>query len=932
MAALLTLAAAGPLLAHGEVEVHLDPIVEHVGVRLPETVDDRKLNRAYGKLAKSFGAEEQDGLADDLKKLSAAAKQCRKALAADGTLIGLLDGAINEADGVLDARPAEAEELVDGILGESGRAKVEKILLKARSAHEEGGDSPDRVQRLGLFGKAERGYTKAEKVAQRLVDRQGGPLPQFLQPTPGHIYTFIGTGDAGHNGEGLSQRRSSLYWVEEVKFGPDGLLYLLDWNNHMVRRLEADGTLGRVCGAGTPGDSEGPALQTQLNHPSAVDFGPDGRIYIAAWHNHKVKVFDPKGPGTADDVVYTIAGGPAGNSGNGGPATDARFNLLPGVLLLPEGHAFGGGDLLVTDASNQAIRIVRLATDPVADTNVAGVPVQTGSVERVIGIGVQGRDGDGGPASEAKVGFSRSQNAESDGRMTMDGDGNLYFVSGAEHCVRMVTPDGTISTVAGTGTAGYSGDGGPATLARLDFPGDMAVASDGTIFISDQNNHCVRRVGPDGVITTVCGSPGTPGYGGDEGPASAALLHRPTGLELDGDGNLYVCDKGNSVVRVIASAAPGALMVPRAPYRLPHTRRGAPPAPGAPGTISTYAGSGRAAFNGDGLLARQTDFYWPQNVTVAPGSGLLYVVDWNNHRVRRIEADGTVRTVMGVGELGDTQGPALEVRMNHPTDLAFSPLDDELYVAGWHVDRIKKLVSSTNTVVTVNKPNGLRTFSGDGLHVSGAELNLPSGVKFDGAGNMYIADEGNRRIRRVDAISGIITTIVGDGVAGFEGDGGPGLSARLNLPVGQSAQPAGRVCVDPTDRYLYIADTDNHRVRRYDLQEDVITTVAGNGVAAFAGDGNLATDASLSSPVDVDCDAAGNLYICDRDNHAVRRVDIVTGAITTVAGTGQQGYAGDAGPATAARLFLPCGVFVDRSSGRLYIADTFNSVIRVVWE
>ena len=316
-----------------------------------------------------------------------------------------------------------------------------------------------------------------------------------------------------------------------------------------------------------------------------------------------------------------------------------------------------------------------------------------------------------------------------------------------------------------------------------------------------------------------------------------------------------------------------------------------------------------------------------------PATGQLYVVDWNNHRIRRVEDDGLVRTVVGVGELGDTYGPALLARMNHPTDIAFHPVTGDLHVATWHTDKVKRVDSTTNELVAVNKPDGRRTFSGEDGHVSLAELNLPSSVKFDPAGNAFIADAGNRRVRRVDAITGIIDTIVGTGEAGFTGDGEHGTLATLNLPVGQSAQPAGRICLDSSGTRLYVADTDNHRIRVVDLATGVIDTFAGNGTPGFSGDGLLAKDASLHSPVDVDCDAAGNVYVADRDNHCVRRVDLATGVITTVAGTGNaSGRSGDGGPAADARLFLPCGVFVDRSNGRLFVADTFNGVIRVVWE
>jgi sugar lactone lactonase YvrE len=922
------LANAAP--AHEGATLDLSALLQHASDQAAATVaGPRKEHAAWVGLAKALLKADRPGLADDLKKLSRSTAAAAGTLSADGALKGLLDDALAEAEDVLGDLAADAEVLI-GKVEAKGRPKLERIAVKARDRFLEGRSAGlTRKVRLKIWGKSAKGFALLDDKADRAIDRQGGPVPATFAAQPGTVYTVAGTGSGGFNGDGKAARRTSLYWVEEIKFAPDGRLFILDWNNHMLRRMEADGTITRVCGAGIPGDSEGPALATELNHPSSVDFDGTGRVFIAAWHNHKVKVFDPTG---AAPVVYTIAGGPAGNSGDGGPATDARFNLLPGVLFLPAGHPLGAGNLLATDATNQCVRIIRLATDPVTAVNVAGVTVQTGTVDRLWGTGVQGHDGDGGQGSAARLGFSKSQNAESDGRMALDAQGNVYVVSGVEHVIRRVAPDGTIATVAGNGTPGFSGDGGPATSAQLNFPSDVAVAPDGTFFVSDQLNHVVRRVAPDGTITTFAGVPGETGYSGDGGAPAAARFHRPTGLELDAAGNLWICDKENSVIRVVASAAPGGLQVPEAPYTLPRAALGVPPSRGPAGTIDTYAGTGASSFSGDGLPARETDFYWPQDVTLHPALGLLYVVDWNNHRIRRVEDDGTVRTVVGVGELGDTNGPALEVRMNHPTDVAFNPVDEDLYVASWHTDRVKRLLGATNEIVTVNKPDGKRTFSGDGGPISQAELNLPSSVKFDAAGNMYIADEGNRRVRKVDAGTQIVTTIAGTGTAGFSGDGGQATAAELNLPVGQSAQPAGRVCLDPSDRWLYVADTDNHRVRRIDLQTGIIDTYAGNGTAAYAGDGGPAIAASLSSPVDVDCDAAGNLYVCDRDNHSVRRVDFATKEIATVAGTGAPGYAGDGGPGAEAALFHPSGIFVDRATGRLLVADTFNSVIRVVWE
>jgi sugar lactone lactonase YvrE len=234
---------------------------------------------------------------------------------------------------------------------------------------------------------------------------------------------------------------------------------------------------------------------------------------------------------------------------------------------------------------------------------------------------------------------------------------------------------------------------------------------------------------------------------------------------------------------------------------------------------------------------------------------------------------------------------------------------------------------------------GARNYTGDGGPALSATMNIPSSVKFDAAGNWYVGDEGNRRVRFVDAATGTMTTLVGSSNPISQlGDGGPALQASLNFPVGQSAQPGGRVCLSPDDRWLYIADTLNHRIRRVDLEDPqrTITTFVGTGTAGFSGDGGQATAAQIDFPTDVDCDAAGNLYIADQENDCIRRVDAATNVITTVVGTGGAGgYSGDGGLAAAAKLSRPSGLFVERTgprAGRIYVADTYNGVVRVVWE
>jgi uncharacterized protein (TIGR03437 family) len=275
----------------------------------------------------------------------------------------------------------------------------------------------------------------------------------------------------------------------------------------------------------------------------------------------------------------------------------------------------------------------------------------------------------------------------------------------------------------------------------------------------------------------------------------------------------------------------------------------------------------------------------------------------------------TIKTVAGTGVAGDQGdgGSALEAQLHNPSSLWLDS-SGNLFIADQFNSRIRKLSGGTLSTVA---GKGTRGFSGDSGPATSAEISFPLGVAVDSAGNIYIADSTNHRVRRV-ATGGTITTIAGTDLIGFAGDGGEAAAARINFPAGIAVDPAGN---------LYFSDSQNQRVRKVS-SSGVITTYAGIGVPGWGGDGGPATAALINNPSGLAADAAGNLYICDTDNGSIRKVT-PDGIITTVAGSGVNGYSGDGGPATAARLNSPKGVAVD-AAGLVYIADTLNSRIRVV--
>ena len=299
--------------------------------------------------------------------------------------------------------------------------------------------------------------------------------------------------------------------------------------------------------------------------------------------------------------------------------------------------------------------------------------------------------------------------------MALDGSGNLYIADTDNNRIRKVSATGVITTVAGTATAGFSGDGAAATAAQLSIPTDVALDGAGNLYIVDNNNHRIRKVDSAGVITTVAGT-GTAdtqgrirgGFSGDGGAATAAQLAYPRKVALDGAGNLYIADSGNDRIRKVS----------------------------ATGVITTVAGTGMAGFSGDGGAATAAQLYSPYGVAL-DGAGNLYFADNRNERIRKVDSAGVITTVAGTGIYG---------------------------------------------------------FSGDGGAATAAQLNSPYGVALDGSGNLYIADTSNQRIRKVDS-AGVITTVAGSGIFGFGGDGGAAVAAQLKLPFGVAVDGAGNLYI-----------------------------------------------------------------------------------------------------------------------------------------
>jgi hypothetical protein len=354
-----------------------------------------------------------------------------------------------------------------------------------------------------------------------------------------------------------------------------------------------------------------------------------------------------------------------------------------------------------------------------------------------------------------------------------------------------------------------------------------------------------------------------------------------------------------------------------------------------PGTACTWLGTpGSDGFTPDGAHRLEMDVYWTMDALFA-SDGTVWFDDWNNHLVRRVLDDGTVETMVGwtdpifpgdgvPGEPGAERtndgAPGTDVQLNHPTDLVELP-GGEVLIMAWHNHKLRSVDPDTGMVRILSGRGA--GFIGDGGPAATALFKQPSALVLDDDGNLYIGDQQNFRVRRIDA-GGTIDTIAGNGVQGYGGDGGMAREASINWEAGSNPEPSGSLAV--TGDRLYIADTLNHRIRVLDLATGVIDTLAGTGEPGLSGDGGPAAEARLNEPRGLEIGPDGDLYIADTDNHVVRAVDLDSGTIRRVAGTGELGISDEGEPALDSRLRRPFGIEFD-PDGNLFIMDTLNSRI-----
>jgi sugar lactone lactonase YvrE len=769
------------------------------------------------------------------------------------------------------------------------------------------------------------------------------------------IYTIGGSYTWGYSGDGGPATFAELagLWGGVAVDGA-GNVYTADSQDNVVRKIAAGtGIITTIAGTGVAGHTgdNGPASTAELWTPSSLAVDGKGNLFIAETGDNVVRRVDA-GSGT----ITTFAGNPTGTGSLGGPATSYPLGSISGIACDITGNLYIG-------ESNDLVE-VNAGTGNITETEIVGRAIgSTGSVFGISGIAVDSRGniyasdegfsvvrkitpqgvvsifagslygasgGDGGPATSARLNMPAG--------VAVDGAGNVYIADNFDLTIRQVNTSGIINTIAGILNDQYSagGDGSPATDVGLWYPQVIAADAAGNVYFADQATFKIRKItAPAAPPSTAAAAPVfSQAAGTYPGAQTLTMTDATPGAEiyvsLNGSAPTTNDQGYHSPIEITGSVTVQAIAL--APGYLTSAPVSATYIITTPPTtlISTVAGNNKYGFLGAGGPATSASIGQPQAVTF-DAAGNLYIADPANYLVWEVSAStGNIAIVAGTGTSGNgpNGGQATATELGQPYGVAIDK-SGNLYIADRTNGRIRKVATQTGVITTIAGP-GVSSTLGDGGPATSAYLGTLGGIAFDKAGNLYIADSnlivGNAftgRVRRIDANTGIITTVAGGGPLGQLGDGGLATSAYLLYPDDLTFDAAGN---------LYITDSNNERIRKVNASTGIITTIAGNGAIGGSGDGDgdggLATAAKIGVGQGITVDSNGNVYFSDPQDR-VRRVDAVTNIITTIAGDGYSGYGGDGGAATMAELYNPQGLAFD-ASGNLYIADESNCVVRKV--
>jgi streptogramin lyase len=617
----------------------------------------------------------------------------------------------------------------------------------------------------------------------------------------GVVRTLAGTAGARGSADGTGSA-ARFYNPSGVAVDASGNVYVADSYNNTIRKITPAGAVTTLAGtAGAYGSADGTGSAARFQYPSGVAVDGSGNVYVADTYNNTIRKITPAG------VVTTLAGTAGSNGSADGTGSAARFYRPYGVTV------DGNGNVYVADTLNYTIRKI---TPAGAVTTLAGTAGSNG-----------GADGTGSAAR-----FNNPQG------VAVDGSGNVYVADTVTHTIRKITPAGVVTTLAGT--AGWYGSAdGTGSAARFASPSGVAVDASGNVYVADSYNSTIRKITPAGVVTTLAGTAGA--YGSADGTGSAARFDYPSGVAVDGSGNVYVTDSNNNTIRKITPA----------------------------GAVTTLAGTAGAygSADGTGSAAR---FQYPSGVAV-DASGNVYVADTYNHTIRKITPAGAVTTLAGTAGLsGSADGTGSAARFWYPYGVAVDG-SGNVYVADTRNYTIRK-ITPAGVVTTLAGTAGARG-SADGTG-SAARFANPYGVAVDGSGNVYVADTDNDTIRKITP-AGVVTTLAG--TAGSVGSAdGTGSAARFYFPEGVAVDASGNV---------YVADSYNSTIRKI-TPAGVVTTLAGTAGASGSADGT-GSAARFSGPRGVAVDGSGNLYVADTLNDTIRKsVPAIDDAATIDAASG----------------------------------------------
>lgn len=778
----------------------------------------------------------------------------------------------------------------------------------------------------------------------------------------GVVTTLAGSGNSGFaDGTGIN---ASFYGPHDLTVDTSGNLFVVDSINHRIRKIViSTGVVTTIAGNGVLSYADGPGTSASFKFPRGICIDRSGNLFIADTDSHRIRRII-----ISTGVVSTLAGTALGIGTSGstdGTGTSASFNSPFGVAVDINGNLF------VADTYNQRIRKITFPNGLIPAggvvTTIAGQAnigfadgtgaaalfyYPTGVVVDAIGnLFICDKDNNrirkmtpggvvttvAGNAQQSWVdGVGASASFNQPPRLAFDPSGNLVVADGLNHKIRKVTLDGVVTTLAGN-VRGFADGVSTGSIPSFNNPLDIAVDANGNMFVADTDNHRIRKVTPNGVVTTIAGS-GNPGFA--DGIGTNASFFAPNALAIDTSGNLFVADRGTWYIRkIVLSTGLVTTIAGNGVYGYAdgigtstsfkniwgmtidrngnlivadtdnHRIRKVTPA----GVVSTVAGSGNAAFaDGTGTAA---SFYYPHDISV-DASDNMFIADTYNHRIRRITAGGVVTTIAGQSNMGFADDTGASAIFRYPTGILVDT-SGNLYICDKDNNRIRKITFPNGLI-----PNGglVSTLAGnsqsssvDGVGMS-ASFNQPIKLAFDPSGNLIIADRVNHKIRKV-TLAGVVTTVAGDG-SGRWVDGTVPLGASFYRPRG--------IVID-TSGNLFVGDSDNHVIRKIVISTGLVTTVAGSGNAAFA-DG-IGAAASFRYPSKLTIDTSGNLFVTDSNNHRIRKIVISTGAVSTIAGSGNAAFTDGTG--AGASFNEPFDIDIDEN-GILYVAELYNHRIRKI--